>query len=138
MDNFIGKDGFFWWMGVVEDNEDPLGLGRMRIRIFGYHTDNLNEIPVDTLPWAIPCWSTNNSMTSAAGLPGDYAFGFFGDGASSEGDIHESMNLAGLVKAPVIFFLQNNGWAISTPRSAQTAARTHPFLWNRLPRLLHG
>lgn len=49
---------------------------------------------------------------------------FFGDGASSEGDVHESMNLAGLVKAPVIFFLQNNGWAISTSRSAQTAARS--------------
>ena len=49
---------------------------------------------------------------------------FFGDGASSEGDFHESLNLAGITKAPVIFFLQNNGWAISTPRSAQTAART--------------
>jgi len=49
---------------------------------------------------------------------------FFGDGASSEGDFHESLNLAGLIKAPVIFFLQNNGWAISTPRSAQSAART--------------
>lgn len=49
---------------------------------------------------------------------------FFGDGASSEGDFHEAVNLAGLRKAPVIFFLQNNGWAISTPRSKQTAART--------------
>ena len=49
---------------------------------------------------------------------------FFGDGASSEGDVHESMNLAGVVKAPVIFFLQNNGWAISTPRKNQTAARS--------------
>ena len=49
---------------------------------------------------------------------------FFGDGASSEGDFHESVNLAGLLKAPVIFFLQNNGWAISTPRHKQTAART--------------
>jgi pyruvate dehydrogenase E1 component alpha subunit len=49
---------------------------------------------------------------------------FFGDGASSEGDFHESMNLAGVTKAPVIFFLQNNGWAISTPRHKQTAART--------------
>jgi pyruvate dehydrogenase E1 component alpha subunit len=49
---------------------------------------------------------------------------FFGDGASSEGDFHESLNLAGVVKAPVIFFLQNNGWAISTPRRKQTAART--------------
>lgn len=49
---------------------------------------------------------------------------FFGDGASSEGDFHEAANLAGVLKAPVIFFLQNNGWAISTPRERQTAART--------------
>jgi pyruvate dehydrogenase E1 component alpha subunit len=48
---------------------------------------------------------------------------YFGDGASSEGDFHEACNLAGLVKAPVIFFLQNNGWAISTPRALQSAAR---------------
>lgn len=48
---------------------------------------------------------------------------FFGDGASSEGDFHESCNLAGLVDAPVIFLLQNNQWAISTPRSIQSAAR---------------
>ncbi len=46
---------------------------------------------------------------------------FFGDGASSEGDFHESCNLAGLVEAPVIFVLQNNQWAISTPRSIQSA-----------------
>jgi pyruvate dehydrogenase E1 component alpha subunit len=49
---------------------------------------------------------------------------FVGDGASSEGDFHESLNLAGVLKAPVIFFLQNNGWAISTPRAKQTAGRT--------------
>lgn len=49
---------------------------------------------------------------------------FFGDGASSEGDFHESVNLAGVTGAPVIFFLQNNGWAISTPRHKQSAART--------------
>ena len=47
---------------------------------------------------------------------------YFGDGASSEGDFHESCNLAGVVKAPVIFVLQNNGWAISTPRDIQSAA----------------
>lgn len=44
----------------------------------------------------------------------------FGDGASSEGDAHESMNLAGVRQAPVIFVVQNNGWAISTPLSLQT------------------
>jgi pyruvate dehydrogenase E1 component alpha subunit len=47
---------------------------------------------------------------------------YFGDGASSEGDFHEACNLAGLRRAPVIFLLQNNGWAISTPVTKQTAA----------------
>ena len=47
---------------------------------------------------------------------------YLGDGASSEGDFHEACNLAGLRRAPVIFLLQNNGWAISTPVRKQTAA----------------
>lgn len=44
----------------------------------------------------------------------------FGDGASSEGDAHEAMNLAGVTGAPVIFVIQNNGWAISVPLHLQT------------------
>jgi pyruvate dehydrogenase E1 component alpha subunit len=47
---------------------------------------------------------------------------YFGEGAASEGDAHEAMNLAGVVRAPVVFFLQNNNWAISTPRAVQSAA----------------
>jgi pyruvate dehydrogenase E1 component alpha subunit len=47
---------------------------------------------------------------------------YFGDGASSEGDFHEACNLAGVTRAPVVFFLQNNQWAISTPRQLQSAA----------------
>ena len=50
------------------------------------------------------------------------AVGYFGDGSSSEGDFHEAANLAGVMKAPVIFFLQNNQWAISTPREIQSNA----------------
>lgn len=49
---------------------------------------------------------------------------FFGDGASSEGDFHEAVNLAGVVDAPVVFLCQNNGWAISTPRAHQSRAAT--------------
>ncbi|HUH06164.1 MAG TPA: pyruvate dehydrogenase (acetyl-transferring) E1 component subunit alpha [Egibacteraceae bacterium] len=49
---------------------------------------------------------------------------YFGDGASSEGDFHESCNLAGVQKAPVIFCCQNNGWAISVPWSQQSAAES--------------
>ena len=44
-----------------------------------------------------------------------------GEGASSEGDFHEALNLAGVVKAPVVFVLVNNNWAISTPRNLQSA-----------------
>lgn len=47
---------------------------------------------------------------------------FIGDGATSEGDVHEAMNFAAVFKAPCIFYVQNNGWAISVPVSAQLAA----------------
>jgi 2-oxoisovalerate dehydrogenase E1 component alpha subunit len=45
---------------------------------------------------------------------------YYGDGASSEGDVHESMVFASSYKAPVVFFCQNNHWAISVPSSVQT------------------
>jgi 2-oxoisovalerate dehydrogenase E1 component alpha subunit len=47
---------------------------------------------------------------------------YFGDGATSEGDFHEGCNFAAVFKTPVIFFCQNNQWAISVPLSAQTVA----------------
>ena len=46
---------------------------------------------------------------------------YFGDGASSQGDVHEAMNFAAVMKAPVVFFIQNNGWAISVPTERQVA-----------------
>src|SRR5207237_8976230 len=49
---------------------------------------------------------------------------YIGDGGSSEGDFHEALNLAGVVKAPIVFFLQNNQWAISTSRRVQSATRS--------------
>ncbi|HVD00955.1 MAG TPA: pyruvate dehydrogenase (acetyl-transferring) E1 component subunit alpha [Candidatus Dormibacteraeota bacterium] len=48
---------------------------------------------------------------------------YLGEGASSEGDFHEACNLAGVTGSPIVFFLQNNQWAISTPRAYQSAAR---------------
>lgn len=47
---------------------------------------------------------------------------YTGDGGSSEGDFYEGLNYAGVYKLPVIFFVQNNGYAITTPFSKQTAA----------------
>lgn len=47
-----------------------------------------------------------------------------GDGATSEGDFHESMNFAGVYRLPVVFLIQNNHWAISIPIEKQTASET--------------
>jgi pyruvate dehydrogenase E1 component alpha subunit len=52
------------------------------------------------------------------------ALALFGDGATSEGAFHEGATFAGVMKAPVVLFCNNNQWAISTPLSAQTAAPT--------------
>ena len=65
-------------------------------------------------------------MSLAAKLRGrdDVGLVYFGDGATSTGDFHVSCNLAQVHKAPCLFFLRNNGWAISTPRAIQTATAT--------------
>lgn len=49
---------------------------------------------------------------------------FLGDGGTSEGEFYEALNFAGVWKAPVVFIVQNNHWAISIPRSRQTASQT--------------
>lgn len=48
----------------------------------------------------------------------------FGDGATSKGDVAEALNIAGVWQLPVVFVVTNNQWAISLPRSRQTAAET--------------
>lgn len=50
----------------------------------------------------------------------EVAFAYFGDGATSQGDTHEAMVFAQSYQAPVVFFLQNNHWAISTPVRVQS------------------
>lgn len=87
MNNFIGKDGFIWWYGVVEDTNDPLKAGRVRVRIFGWHTDNLQELPTKDLPWAQPGNSPNSSKSFSPPRLGDYVMGFFSDGESAQAPV---------------------------------------------------
>lgn len=82
--NRLGHDNFVWWIGVVEDRDDPLNVGRCKVRIFGSHTDNLQEIPTSQLPWATPLYPVNDSRSFSAPMEGDYVFGFFMDGLSSQ------------------------------------------------------
>ncbi len=55
---------------------------------------------------------------------GKVCIGFMGDGGTSEGDFHVSLNFAGVYKPPVVLVCQNNQWAISTPGTVQTASET--------------
>jgi len=90
-----------------------------------------NEIPedVNNLPIAVP---VSTQVPHAVGLAwgiqrkGDEGavLCVFGDGATSEGDFHEAMNFGGVLNVPVVFFCQNNQWAISVPLEKQTASET--------------
>ena len=87
IENFIGKDNFVWFIGVVENRADPLNLGRCQIRIFGWHTDNVNELPTKNLPWAQPMYPINNSKAFSAPRLGTWVVGFFMDGLSAQAPI---------------------------------------------------
>lgn len=55
---------------------------------------------------------------------GAVSLAFIGDGSTSEGDFHDGLGLAGVLKAPLVVVIVNNGWSISIPASRQTAAET--------------
>jgi len=100
---------FLHWMGDERGNVIPPG--------------------VNVTPIAIPI---GTQMLHAAGIAWAYkmrkedrvVITYFGDGATSEGDFHEAMNFATAFNLPVIFFCQNNQWAISVPREQQMASET--------------
>lgn len=91
--NRLGNDGFIWFYGVVEDIDDPLQLGRVRVRILGDHTQSNKEerIPTDCLPWAYAINDIHSSSmqgigTSPTGLYvcGSWIFGFYSDGIDKQ------------------------------------------------------
>ena len=105
----------------------PLELlfaGRTGHESGGRPPDHINVMP--------PSITVGGHMVHAVGLAwaerlrgsSRIAMTMFGDGATSEGDFHEAMNFAGVFGVGVVFVCQNNGWAISLPRSEQTASET--------------
>lgn len=81
----MGLDGFVWWVGVVEDRMDPLHLGRARVRIYAWHSENKNMIPTENLPWAHVMHPING--THGPVVPpkeGTCVMGFFMDGKEAE------------------------------------------------------
>ena len=90
MKHFMGKDGFQWFVGVVEDRNDPKTLGRVRVRCLGYHTEDLVKLPTADLPWAHPMNPITSATVSGIGntplgvVEGTWVIGFFTDGPSAQ------------------------------------------------------
>ena len=88
--NIAGNDGFVWFQGVVEDNVDPRQLGRVKVRVFGDHSPDKEDIKTEDLPWAVlmmpPTSASMNGIgESPTGLEqGSFVFGFYQDGANKQ------------------------------------------------------
>jgi hypothetical protein len=85
-ENFLGLNGFIWFLGVVEDRQDPTKTGRLKVRALGHHTHDLTLLPTADLPWASVVLPITASGVSGIGqsatglLEGSWVFGFFRDG----------------------------------------------------------
>ena len=77
-----GNDVYISWVGVVENIDDPLKNGRVKVRIFGWHTEDLIKLPTAVLPWATVTQSSTG--TFSAPVPGDFVNGYFADGRSAQ------------------------------------------------------
>lgn len=87
---FLGRNGFKWFEGVVEDRDDPMQMGRVRVRVYGMHTDQkvkseLEGIPTEELLWMTVATDTTSGRISGIGnsptgiLPGTEVMGYFRD-----------------------------------------------------------
>jgi hypothetical protein len=90
INEYMGRDGFIWFIGVVEDRNDPLELGRVRVRCLGYHSENLSEIPTSSLPWAHVMHPTTDPAMHGMGktpsflVEGGWVCGFFRDSGENQ------------------------------------------------------
>ena len=103
---FVGRDGFYWWLGQVvaskfwQDNNPPKpvkkadelpGLKRrVKVRIFGYHTASIGDLPDEDLPWAycmfpVTSGGASGGMSNSVNFSGgEFVFGFFLDGEDGQ------------------------------------------------------
>jgi pyruvate dehydrogenase E1 component alpha subunit len=123
-----------WFVGAFRELGGRLMRGEpLENSIFvygGYEEGNVFTGGDRTLPLAVIVGSQTLHAVGIAyamrvrGETNSAAVCFLGDGATSEGDFHEAMNMAALWQAPVVFICLNNQWAISVPRDKQTRSET--------------
>jgi hypothetical protein len=78
-EDFYGRKQFIWWTGIVEDVNDPLKIGSVRVRIIGVHSEDKNLVPTSSLPWAQVMLPTTGANATMGPREGDWVMGFFQD-----------------------------------------------------------
>ena len=121
MNNMYGQSGFYWFLGVVEDRNDPQFLGRCRLRIAGYHTQDKTILPTEDLPWAMPLMPITSASMSGVGqapvgpVEGTWVFGFFIDGEDAQIPIMMGTFPGNSVPINLFSFLEALAKALLTP-----------------------
>ncbi|WP_313892262.1 pyruvate dehydrogenase (acetyl-transferring) E1 component subunit alpha [Psychrobacillus sp.] len=122
-----------WVFPTYRDHGATITFGKSMARTFLYWNGRVEGCvaPPDRniFPPAVPIATQLPHATGAAWaekIKGtkNIAIAYFGDGATSEGDFHEGLNFASVLKVPVVFFNQNNGYAISVPMEKQMNSKT--------------
>lgn len=81
---FFGGKELILFEGVVEDRKDPLFLGRVRVRAIGFHDQDKQKVPTDTLPWAMPLLPADDGRNVVGYKEGDFVAGYFRDGEAKQ------------------------------------------------------
>lgn len=87
---FMGLNDWVWWIGVVEYINDPTQNGRVKVRVFGFHSQDREKVPTDKLPWAYTIHPTTSAAFSGVGSSptglqvGSWVIGFFLDGRKGQ------------------------------------------------------
>ncbi|WP_431030410.1 pyruvate dehydrogenase (acetyl-transferring) E1 component subunit alpha [Lysinibacillus sp. LZ02] len=93
-------------------------------KMAGMHLKDIPIFPIQIIIGAQLLHAVGGAWASKYKDEDSVSVAYMGDGGTSEGDFHEALNFAGVYKLPVIFFIQNNQWAISVPIEKQTASRS--------------
>ncbi|UCZ55261.1 pyruvate dehydrogenase (acetyl-transferring) E1 component subunit alpha [Bacillus shivajii] len=122
-----------WLFPTYRDHAASLVFGQDMYRIFLYWMGHIDGGVCTEgkriLPPSVPIatqmlHAVGTAWASMLDRKQEVSIAYFGDGASSEGDFHEALNMAGVFHTPTIFFCQNNGYAISVPFNQQSASKT--------------
>ena len=75
----LGFDGFIWFIGVVESKDDPMHVGRCKVRIFGWHDKDTDNLSTEDLPWAYALVPVTHAQLLPNYREGDWVMGCFLD-----------------------------------------------------------